>query len=167
MNMSEGQAKLEIGLLNAKTIDFDRLDLAVALTNKGLPQEIVTRLSSLSDYTRIIGGHVIQVGKIILMEVWKFVEKHPHLAIGMAVGAALGALTQLIPFIGPLIAPILTAFGAFLGALAGHRLDKREQGIQVEHGVIGIAEDLITLAKEFFQFFAAIINALAVYFSQQ
>lgn len=163
MNMSEAEARLEIGLLNTKIADFDEIDFAVMLTNAGLPQEIVTRLGTLSSYTHPIGGHVIEIGKIILMKIWDFIKAHPNLAVGIAIGAALGALTQLIPFIGSIISSILTPLLAFLGGLAGHHLDKRQQGIVVEYGIVTIAEDLITLAKEFFLLFASITNALVGY----
>lgn len=162
MNIAE--AKLHLGLLHGKTPHFDAADFFARLINKGLPPEVTTRLFSLADYTRVIGGQVIAVGKIILMEVWEFIKAHPNLTIGAAVGAGLSALVQMIPFLGPLLAPILIPLGAFMGALAGHRLDKHHEGARVDSGIIGATADAITMAREFFRFFVAIFRALREHF---
>lgn len=163
--MLPNEAKLELALLNARTYDIDRIDMITQLTNKGLSQEVVTRMDTLWDKTKFIAGETVQIGKIIIIKIWEFVEANPNMAIGMAVGAAIGALTNMIPFIGPFLAPITMALGAVIGGAAGHRIDKMNKGQKVSDGIIGIAEDIVSMAKEFFKLFAEILNALKEYFA--
>jgi len=165
--MLPNDAKLELALLNARAHDVDRIDMITNLTNRGLAQEVITRINSLWDEIKNVAGETIQIGKIIIIKIWDFVEANPNMAIGIAVGAAIGALTSLIPFIGPFLAPITMALGAIIGGVAGHRLDKSNKGQTVKDGKMGIMEDIITLAKEFFKLFAEIFNALKEYFSEK
>jgi hypothetical protein len=165
MTISTAEARCGLEFMNAQAEKIDPIAIAVKLTNKGLPQEIITRLTELCDHVKIIAGRVIHIGKIIVMKVWEFIQANPNLAIGIAVGAALGALSQLVPFIGSLIAPIITALSTVFGAVVGHRMDKQEKGINLESGVIGITADAISLAREFFKLFSSILNALAEYFT--
>jgi hypothetical protein len=84
--------------------------------------------------------------------------------MGVALGAAVGALVNLIPFLGSLLAPLATAMGIVVGGLAGARLDR---DLKVEKGSIGIAQELIILAKKFFEFLAAIFIALKADFTNE
>jgi hypothetical protein len=163
--MQTEEAKLEIGLLNAEVSDVSRIDLITRFTNKGLPQEALTRMDALWDKTKMIAGETIQIGKILLIKIWEFVKEHPNMSIGIVIGAAIGSLVQFVPFIGHLLLPISVALGAVAGGVIGHRLDKKEQGVAVTEGAIGVAEDLIGMAKEFFKFLIEIFNALRLYFS--
>jgi hypothetical protein len=160
-----GAALLDLVLLNARTYDFDRLDMVVRLVNGGLPQELITRMEALWNETKYVAGEVIHVGKIIMMKIWEFVEANPNMAIGIAIGAAVGALVNMIPFFGPLLAPIVAVLSAVIGGIAGHRIDKRNKGLPVGNGIVGIAEDVITMAKEFFKLFAEIFFVLREHFS--
>jgi hypothetical protein len=159
-----GTAQLKLGLLNAEAAQMNQLDLITRFTNKGLPQEIVTRLEWLWDQTKFVAGGVIQIGKILLMKIWEWVERNPNMVIGMAIGAAIGALVGMIPFIGPFLAPIAAALGIVIGGLAGHRVDKQEAGYQLNYGKMAMVEDVITMAKEFFRLLAAIFLGLKEYF---
>jgi len=160
-----GTAQLKLGLLNAQAAQMNKLDLITRFTNKNLPQEIVTRLEWLWEETKVVAGEVIQIGKIILMKIWEWVERNPNMVIGMAIGGAIGALTSLVPFIGPFLAPIATALGIVIGGLAGHRVDKKSEGQVLGDGKMAIAEDVITMAKEFFKLLAAIFLGLKEYFT--
>jgi hypothetical protein len=163
--MQVDEAKLEIALLNAEVAEVEKIDIITQFTNRGLPQEIITRIDYLWDHTKTIAGEVIHIGKIIVIKIWEFVEANPHMAIGVVVGAAVGSLINLIPFIGHLLAPIAMTIGAIYGGVIGHRIDKRKHGIEVTGGKSSLFEDLISMAKVFFQFFAEILNALKEYFS--
>ena len=162
--LSPGKAQLQLGLLNSQAVALNKLDMITRFTNKGLPQEIVTRLEWLWEETKVVAGEVMQIGKIILMKIWEWVEKNPHMVIGMAIGAAVGSLVSLVPFIGPFLAPIGTALGLVIGGIAGTRLDKKLDGQTVGVGGIQLAEDVITMAKEFFKLLAAIFLGLKEYF---
>lgn len=163
MSLSEPQAKLKLILLNSNAIELDRVDTVAQLTNMGLPQELITRIEDLWEKTKIIGDQVVYIGKVILAEIMKFIKANPHLAAGVAIGAAVGALTSLIPFIGPFLAPLTTVIATVIGGIAGHRLDRGEEP---RSSVIGITQELIIIAKKFFELFANIINALQGTFSK-
>ena len=157
MKLTESEAKLKLSLLNSNVMELDRGDTIMQLTNMDLPQEIITRINELWEKTKIIGGQVIHVGKVILAEIMKFIKENPHLAVGVAIGAAVGALTSMIPFIGPFLAPLATAITMLIGGIAGYRLD---QGKEPKDGVIGVTQELIMLAKKFFELIGNIFNAL-------
>ena len=162
MSLSEPEAKLKMAVLNSNAMEFDRIDAITWLTNSGLPQEIITRLDELWEKTKIIGGQIIKIGKIIIVEIFKFIKENPHLAVGIAIGAAVGALTSMIPFFGPILAPLVTAISIVIGGIAGYRLD---QGQKPSDDVIGVTQELILIARKFFELFANIFNTLRTQFS--
>ncbi len=162
MSLSESEAKLKMAVLNSNAMEIDRIDAIAQLTNSGLPQEAITRIDQLWEKTKIIGGQIIHIGKIILVEILKFIKENPHLAVGVAIGAAVGALTSMIPFIGPILAPLMTVISVVVGGIAGYRLDQDKQPTD---DVIGVSQELILVAKKFFELFANIFNALRTQFS--
>lgn len=162
MSMSEPEAKLKMAFLNSNAMEIDRIDAIAQLTNSGLPQEVITRIDELWEKTKIIGGQVIHIGKIILVEIMKFIKENPHLAVGVAIGAAVGALISMIPFFGPILAPFLAAISIVVGGIAGYRLDQGQKQIE---GVVGVTQELILIAKKFFELFSDIFNVLRIQFS--
>jgi hypothetical protein len=163
--MSPARAKLQLALLNSSAAKLEKRDFIVRFTNAGLPQEIVTRLDDLWDKTKKVGGEVINIGRILIEKIWEFVAANPNMLIGMACGAAVGALANLIPFIGPFLAPTAMAIGAIVGGIWGFEQDRANRGEVIKKGPIGIAEDLVAMAKEFFKLFAGIMIALKDYFA--
>ena len=157
MIMSKAEAGVELTILDSKAQALDRVDTLTRFTNAGLPQEVVLRLQEVWDAREVIAGRVIHVGKIVFMEMNRFVDANPNLAFGVALGAAAGALTSLIPGIGPLIAPFAMAAGILIGALAGQALDR---GTRATNPVMEVTQDLISLARKFFELLASIFNAL-------
>ena len=161
-------SNLEMSLLQATADSFTSNELYVWLLESGLPNQIATRLHELVTYTKKAGNKVYAVGKIILIKIIEFVKTHPHfvagIGIGLTVGLAVQTLVSSIPFIGALLAPVAGALTSALGitilGIAGHRLDKRSQGKQVSNGFIGVAEDVIEITKEFFEFIADIFNTI-------
>jgi hypothetical protein len=162
MPLTESEAKLKLSILNSNVIELDRIDAIAQLTNMGLPQEVISRIEDLWVKTQIIGGQVIHIGKVILAEIMKFIKENPHLATGVAIGAAVGALISLIPFFGPFLAPLAAAISMLIGGIAGYRID---QGKESKDGVIGVTQELIMIAKKFFELFGNIFNALRSKFS--
>ena len=157
MTISSAEAKLELALLDLKAQDLDRLDVFTRFTNAGLPPEILLRLEELWEITKVVGKKIIHTGRIIILEIMRFIEKNPNLAIGVALGAAVGALVGLVPYLGPALSPLSIAIGAAFGGVAGSRLDR---GQKSGKGVVGISQEVIILAKKFFELFAAIFMAL-------
>lgn len=157
MVASSAEAQLELALFNSKAQDYDRTDVFTFFTNAGLPAEIIFRLGELWTTTRVIGGKLIQIGKIIMLEIMYFAKNNKHVAIGIAIGAAIGALVNLVPFLGPLLAPLSIAIGALLGGVAGFRLDR---GKKAGHWTVELTQDIIALAVKFFELLASIFKAL-------
>jgi hypothetical protein len=164
--MSPAKAKIQLALLNSSSANLERRDYVVRLTNAGLPQEVVNMLDDWWVMTKEIAGEVINIGKILIQKIWEFVEGHPNMLIGAAVGAAIGALVGLIPFIGPLLAPAGMTIGAFIGAYWGFEGDRENRGEVIKKGPIGVAENLVAMAKDFFKLFAGIMIALKDYFAE-
>jgi len=158
--VSKAQANLKLALWQVEADSMNSSDLYVWLDSAGLPYEVTTRLHNLANYTETAGNKVISVGKIVLIKLIEFVKAHPNLAVGIALGTAVGALANSIPFIGFLLAPLATALGITIGAIAGHRLDKRAQGMQTSSGMIGVAEDIIEIARSFFQLLIDVFNII-------
>lgn len=157
MNISNAEAHLELALLDSKAQQLDRLDVFARFTNAGLPPEIILRLEELWETTKHVGNNIIRIGRIIIMEIMRFVKENPNLAIGVALGAAVGAITSLIPYLGQFLAPLSIAIGAAIGGVAGSRLDR---GQKPGKGIVGISQEVIALAHKFFELFAAIFIAL-------
>lgn len=160
--MSQAQSKMEILLLNAEADGVKSSDLYAWLRESGLPSEAAIRLKSLVDVTREVGDKVINIGKIILIKIIDFVKAHPNMAIGISIGAAIGALVGMIPFLGSYLAPVATILGVTVGAVAGHRIDKAATGNahNGEAGLISISQEVIEIAKAFFNLLAEIVNTV-------
>lgn len=158
--LSPAQANLKMALWQVDADSMSSSELYVWLNDAGLPYEVSIRLHELATYTKKSGSKVLAIGKIILIKLIEFVKAHPNLALGVALGAAVGFLVNSIPFIGPILAPLATVLGVTIGAIAGHRLDKRAQGKEVSAGIIGIAEDLIEIARAFFQLLVDVFNTV-------
>ncbi|MBC5795198.1 DUF2273 domain-containing protein [Sphaerospermopsis sp. LEGE 00249] len=151
-SLSLPQANLKIALWQIEADSMSSSDLYVWIANSGLPDDIAIRLHELASSTKKVGNKVISIGKIILIKIIEFIKAHPYLSTGVALGAAVGLLVNAIPFIGQFLAPLATVLGITIGAIAGHRLDKRRQGKEVyDVGILGITEEIIEIAKEFFQ----------------
>lgn len=158
MEMTVPQARLELILLESKAEEFSSADLDATFLNAGLPPEVTLRLRGLWEATCTIGDKLRRIGKIVLMELVRFVRDNSHLAIGVALGAGAGVLVSLIPILGPILAPLVAALGVSVGAVAGARMDRRSYS---KNGVVGVAQEVIDIARKFFELFAAIFRALS------
>ncbi len=160
--LTPAQANFRLTLWNAEAESISASDVYLWLCEQGLPTEVGIRLKNLTDVTAKVADRVISIGKIVLLKIVEFVKAHPNLAIGIAVGAVIGALTSTIPFLGAYLAPIVTVISVTIGAIAGHRLDKTEQGqtVNTDTSLIAIGEDIIEIAKTFFNLLIDIFNTV-------
>lgn len=157
--MNTDEATFKALLLQAETTNFDKVDAMAYFSNKGLALEVLTRLDYLWEKTVELGGQILNIGKIIIMKLIKFITDNPSMVIGVAIGVGMGVLVNMIPFIGQFLAPIVTAIAATYGALRGHRLDKVMRGEYVGDSLM---EDAITIAKKFWAFLYDILSTLAL-----
>lgn len=157
ITVSPAQANLKMALWQVDADSMSSTELYAWLVDSGLPHEVNIRLHELITYTKKVGSKVIAVGKIVLIKILEFVKTHPNLAMGVALGAAVGLLVNSVPVLGSVLAPLATVLGITIGAIAGHRLDK---GKEVNEGIIGVAQDIIEIAREFFKLFIAVFNAI-------
>ena len=165
--MTPPQAELELALWQAEADMTSNSDLYIRLTELGLPSEIAIRLKELLELVKPIGQKILNIGKIIVLKLIEFIEKHPNLAAGMALGAAVSSLIASIPFLGPLLAPIALPLGIAIGAIAGHRVDKAQGGkMDGGMGLIDIAQDVIEIARKFFQLFVDTLIAVSAEFNK-
>lgn len=165
--MTLPQARLELALWQAEADMASSSNLYIRLTEMGLPSEVAVRLKELLEVVKPIGDRVVSIGKIIVLKLIEFIEKHPNLLTGIALGAAVSSLFASIPFLGPILAPIALSFGITVGAIAGHRVDKAQGGrMNGDLGVIDIAQDVIEIARAFFQLFIDTLMAISGEFSQ-
>ena len=153
-SLTPERALLELSVLNAEQSETSFEDVFVLGTKYGLPPEILTRLQWIWEQTRVVAGEVVEIGKVIVNEILKFLEANRSMAVGVVLGAAVGALVGLIPLVGPLLAPLTTVLGAMYGAGVALAI----QGGDMSGSPAAAA---IALAKQFFALFAAIINAVA------
>lgn len=159
--LTPAAANLEMTLLNAEAESWSSSDFYAWLDSTGLPSEVSIRLKDLIDKTKEIAGRVISVGRIILMKIIAFVKAHPNLVIGMAIGAAVGALAHLIPLIGNFLASLTMPIMAVIGGIAGHQIDKREQGQSVNADLLlALPQDVVEIAMAFFKLLSEIFNTV-------
>ena len=157
MAITSNEAKLELMLLESKSMDLDRLDVSTRFTNAGLPQEIILRLEELWEATKAVGKKIIHIGRIIILEIIRFIEENPNLVIGVALGAAVGALVGAVPYLGPMLAPLSIAIGSAFGGVVGSRVDRDQKP---GDGIVGISQEAIILARKFFELLVAIFIAI-------
>lgn len=161
------QARLELALWQADADMSSSSDLYIRLTEIGIPSEVAIRLKALLEIVKPIGDKMVSIGKIVALKLIEFIEQHSHLATGIALGAAVSSLIASIPFLGPLLAPIVLPLGIAVGAIAGHRVDMAHGGkMNSDLGLIAIAQDVIEIARAFFQLFIDTLTAVSAEFTQ-
>ncbi len=146
-------ALLELSLINAETSDASFDDVTIEALKRGVPAEIVTRLSEIWEKAWVIGGELVGVGKIIVRKILDFLIANPKIAVGGALGACATMIVASVPFIGsmlaPLVASIFMLYGAGVGATA-------QNGIYSMSPVSAAYE----LAQKFFELLISIFNGV-------
>ena len=177
--LSPSQARLKLTILNKHAEVKNNYELYSEMTNLGLPNEVIEVLSRVLKVTSKVAGKVIAIGKIIVIKLLEYVSKHPlqvaGLVVGLsaayALGVALHGLFALVPalakwkIIGGLLSklvllianlcqavfvPIMIATPV-VGSVTGEIFDKKYPEV---------SESLQQIAKDFFELFAQIVNAI-------
>lgn len=162
IEVTRAQASLELALWQADAEAMSSGDLYIWLRESGLSPEVAIRLKELISFTAKVGAKTVKLGKIVLIKIIEFIEKHKNLAIGIALGAAMSSLVASIPFLGHFLLPISLPLGIVIGAIAGHRIDKAtDNGIAYDGSLVALTQDVIEIARAFFESFVSIIRALS------
>lgn len=153
--LTQTDALVELTLLSQEVTEEERDNFFIKVLNSDLPMEVVTRLTTLWDVTKEVGGRIIYLGRIIVVEIMKFIAKFPHLTVGMAIGAAIHTLLAATPFVGPILAPLV----AVISAAIGFRLDTGKPiSDNLEGVVVDTFTDIIAMAKTFLQWFIDVLR---------
>ena len=162
IEMTRAQASLELALWQADAEAMSSSDIYIWLRESGLPAEVAIRMKELVNFTARIGAKTVKLGKIVLIKIIEFIKRHQNLATGMALGAAISLLVASIPVFGALLIPITLPLGIAVGAIAGHRVDKANgNGMSSDIGMVSISQDVIEIARDFFESFVETIRAVA------
>ncbi len=152
------RSAFELTLLNAELSQLSFDDVIILGIKRGIPPELVTRLSDLWEKTKEIAGEVIAVGKIIVQKIISFLIENPKLTIGIAIGAALTVLVAGIPFIGPWLAPIAGTISILYGAGIGASMQNGDYSMSPYSAGI-------ELASKFFELLISIFKGIAEYWN--
>ena len=129
--LSEAEAHLELllmdsriaGVIKENFLDrFRRLDLTHS--------DILDRVADLLSETRICGGRIIHIGKILTDLILRFIESKPDISSGFQLEVATEILAELAPCVGPLLSPLASEMeyqgfgGVFRGTVFIHELDR-------------------------------------------
>jgi hypothetical protein len=131
---------------------------------RNLPQQVIHHITKLWDFTYKIGESVVSIGKIILLKIIDFIKENPNMAFGVALGAIAGAMVSSfiswIPFIGQALSAITIGAGMLIGAIAGDRMDRAENGEYIDESLMSVFGDTISVAKKFIKLFIEIITTI-------
>ena len=119
----ETNPNIKFMLCEAQACRANPDELFERLLKLGVPPEIAVWLVKFCRVTKRIGRQVVHLGRIVVLELIRFLQEHQGLFIGAAIGAAVGYLTVHVPLIGPHLAPLVAMVGAIYGAAVGHGVD--------------------------------------------
>ncbi len=105
--MSAPKAHLELMLLTARARDLPRGEFNRRWSCQGLNQEFQICFDHLWAETRVCGGELIQLGRVVLEKILEFVEAHQEQGASVAIGAAVWALMEMAPSLDSLLTPIV------------------------------------------------------------
>lgn len=155
---SRGQIELKLTLWNNQAQATRSDELYARLLLLGLPENIVSMLHDLILKVERVGQKVIAIGKIILMKLLEFLEKHIGLVAGIGIGvllsSALVALMGSVPIFGALLQPIAKALGIVItatGAVLGQKVDTI---------LPDLGKTLLDIARDFFQLLVDIFRTI-------
>lgn len=179
INISPAQARLKLTVLNKQAEAKNSWEFFSEMKSLGLPSEVIEILKKVLEVTSQVANKTISIGKIIVSKLLQYTAEHPLQVAGLAVGLyatytlgiALHGLFAVAPWISNLplvggalaklslliaglckevIMPVLIA-SPVAGVVAGEILDTKFPQI---------SESCQRVAKEYFELFSQIINAV-------
>ena len=152
--MPEAVAKFHLIGLQTEVSSMTDMEMVLFFTNKGVPQEIITRLQSLWNETKKITGKVFNVGKIIISKIIEFIQENPNLLIGIAIAVSITIIVSMTPFLGIILAPLVSVNKL---ALQGSKKDTGKSD-EISH--------ILEMAKRFWKLISDIFLAVKKYWSE-
>jgi hypothetical protein len=177
--LNPSQARLKLAILNKQAEAKNSWEFYSEMRTLRLPDEVIEILQKVLKVTSKVAGTVISIGKIIVIKLIEYVVKHPlqvaGLAVGLgatyALGVALSGLFALVPTlphwmgVGPLLTKLAMIIpnlckivfvpamilSPVVGCVAGEIFDKKYPEV---------SESLQKIARDFFDFFAQIMNSI-------
>ncbi|MDY5823041.1 MAG: hypothetical protein SPJ83_09715 [Helicobacter sp.] len=119
--------------------------------------EFDRKMATLFQQTKIIGGKLVNIGRIIFAKLYQFITENPNMALGTIIGAVLGSFLGMVPLIGGILSIVAT----FLGAAIGGYIDYVNKGGRELNGTLQqVIAGATHATKEFFKLIAEIFSAL-------
>jgi len=147
---SSEQGLFDLTLLNAESSSENFDDVVIEGMQKGIPLELLTRLRQIWDKTKVIAGELISIGKIIVQQVFAFLNENPKLTLGLALGAVVASLIAGIPLFGPILEPVSTIIATVYGAGVGAAMETGDYSGSPFAAVIELANKFCELIKKIF-----------------
>lgn len=101
--MDAGKGHLELMLLNSRAVESTEDEFFSRLLRRSTPKAVQTEFRRMWNETRVCGGQLIHIGRVIMEEVAGFVEAHPYEDSGASIGASVTSMLEVIPFLQPLL----------------------------------------------------------------
>lgn len=177
--LNPSQARLKLAILNKQAEAKNSWEFYSEMRTLGLPEEVIEILQKVLKVTSKVAGTVISMGKIIVIKLIEYVAKHPlqvaGLAVGLgatyALGVALNGLFALVPELAKwkLIGGLLSKLAILIANLCKTIFVPLMLASPIAGGVAGeifdkkypeVSESLQKIARDFFDFFAQIMNSI-------
>ena len=129
---------------------------------ESIKAEFRRKMQNLFTQTKIIGGKLINIGRIVFAKLYQFLQENPNMVLGTIIGAVFGVFLGMVPLIGG----VLSLISTFLGAAIGGYLDYVNKGGRELNGTLQqVIAGAAHTTKEFFKLIVEIYDALKNDFS--
>lgn len=144
-NLAEAEAQQELLMLDSRVLGTTDEYFLDRFRRRGIVhQDVLAQLAKLLTETRMCGGRIIRLGRILTNEILEFIEREPDLPPGPQLTVALHTLIDFAPLTAPSFAPLVT--------------EADSQGYGRAMAATGFMDDLDRKARIFFRRFADILN---------
>lgn len=124
---------------------------------ESMKAEFDCKMVTLFQQTKIIGGKLINIGRIVFAKLYQFLQENPNMVLGTIIGAVFGFFLAVVPLIGS----ILSLISPFLGAAIGGYIDYVNKGGRVPDSTLQqVIAGATHTTKEFFKLLVEIFKAL-------
>lgn len=150
-----------VELRNFDNIRFNE-DNARELTNRissglRLPESIKVEFQrgmiNVFKSTKVIAGELINVGRIIFVKLFNFIQENPNMALGTIIGAVFIAFASWVP-----LSELLSLMATF--GIGGHLYYVNKGGRELNSTLEKVIAGATHTTKEFFKLLSEIFKAL-------